>query len=236
MVRVDSPGGSAFASELIRQELELYQLSGRPVVTSMGNVAASGGYWIASTSDAIFAEPTTITGSIGIFGQLPTFENSLAMVGVHSDGVSVGPLEGGGGVTRGISPTLSAVIQQSVEQGYERFINLVARGRDMSLDAVKSVAEGRVWLGSQALELGLVDANGNLQDAIDNARELVGNDNLGVRYIEPELSPRQQLLRMLIDESGLQAAANGYRQNRPNTSGALFQYVGRGAAVAGPLR
>lgn len=207
VVRVDSPGGSAFASELIRQELELYQLSGRPVVTSMGNVAASGGYWIAATSDAIIAEPTTITGSIGIFGQIPTFEKTLAMAGVHSDGLSTGPLMGGGSPLHGISPTLATVIQRNVEQGYEQFLNLVARGRNLPVETVKTVAEGRVWLGSTALELGLVDATGGLAEAIVKAKELAQQnkefDELGVKHLRQTLDPKQQLLRMLLNGTGL---------------------------------
>ncbi len=220
VLRVDSPGGSAFASELIRQELELYQLSGRPVVTSMGNVAASGGYWIAATSDAIIAEPTTITGSIGIFGQIPTFEKTLAMAGVHSDGLSTGPLMGGGSPLHGISPTLAKVIQRNVEQGYEQFLNLVARGRDMPLETVKSVAEGRVWLGSKALELGLVDATGGLVEAIAKAKALAQEKSetrdLGVKHLKPALDPKQQLLRMLLGGSGIAQMLNEARQ--PNSA------------------
>lgn len=226
VVRVDSPGGSAFASELIRQELELYQLSGRPVVTSMGNVAASGGYWIAATSDAIVAQPTTITGSIGIFGQIPTFEKTLAMAGVHSDGLSTGPLQGGGSPLHGISPTLGKVIQRNVEQGYEQFLNLVARGRDMSLEQVAEVAEGRVWLGSTALELGLVDATGGLAEAIAEAKNLARPDGepteLGVMHMQRAVDPKQALLRMLLEDTGLAKAMLGNEATRSAYSSLLL--------------
>ncbi len=201
VLRVNSPGGSAFASELIRQELELTQLSGRPVVVSMGPVAASGGYWIASTADAIVAEPTTITGSIGVFGIVPTFDEGLAAIGVRSDGVRTSPLSN-------ISPLLpineptARILQASVEHTYERFINLVARGRDLSPEQVDNIAQGRVWIGSRALDLGLVDALGNRDLAVNKAVELAELDDFRIKIIEEPVTPRELLMRELMGAVG----------------------------------
>ncbi len=202
VVRVDSPGGSAFASELIRQELELTQLAGMPVVVSMGNVAASGGYWISATADAIYAEPTTITGSIGIFGIVPTLEKTLADVGVYSDGVGTTRLARGMDPLTGINDVAARILQANVEDGYARFLTLVARGRDMSVEAVEAVAQGRVWLGQHAHELGLVDELGDLQAAIEHAASLaqLGDDYM-VRHLERPLSPQQLLLKQLRERA-----------------------------------
>ncbi|MAT82969.1 MAG: signal peptide peptidase SppA [Gammaproteobacteria bacterium] len=196
VVRLDSPGGSAFASELIRQELELTQLAGKPVVVSMGPVAASGGYWISSTADEIFAEPSTITGSIGVFGILPTFEDSLAGIGVTSDGVETTPLSTMDPFT-GLNDSARQVFQTGTERTYERFTHLVARGRDLSLERVAEIAEGRVWIGSRAAEIGLVDTLGGRQAAIARAAELAGLEDYGVKPLAPPLSPRELLLRQL---------------------------------------
>ena len=194
VLRVNSPGGSAFASEIIRQELELLQLTGKPVVASMGDVAASGGYWISATADAIYARPTTITGSIGVFGIVPTFERALGEIGVHTDGIGTTPLSRAFDPFAGISEEMSRILQLNTEQNYEQFVNLVARGRDMSVDAVEEVAQGRVWTGTMAQGLGLVDELGDLQDAIGRAAELAGIDDYRIRRLRPELTPREMLL------------------------------------------
>lgn len=196
VVRLDTPGGSAFASELIRQELELVQLSGKPVVVSMGPVAASGGYWISATADAIVAEPTTLTGSIGVFGILPTFEKSLNRIGVHSDGVSTSDLARADLLT-GLSERAANVLQTGTDHTYQRFTNLVARGRGLTPEQVENIAQGRVWIGSRALDLGLVDSLGDLSAAIDTAAKLADLEDYGVERIEPPLSPRERLLRQL---------------------------------------
>jgi protease-4 len=167
VLRLDTPGGSAFASELIRQELELLQLSDKPVVISMGPVAASGGYWVASTADAIFAEPTTLTGSIGVFGIMPTFEESLAGIGVVSDGVTTSELTTADPL-RGLSERAASVLQTGTDHTYRRFTNLVARGRDLTPEQVEAIAQGRVWLGGRAKELGLVDTLGDLSAAANS--------------------------------------------------------------------
>ncbi|MBI1364989.1 MAG: signal peptide peptidase SppA [Alphaproteobacteria bacterium] len=181
VLRVDSPGGSAFASEIIRDGILSLKKAGKPVVVSMGSIAASGGYWISSAGDEIFAEPTTITGSIGIFGLITTYENTAAWAGVHVDGVgttALSPL-----LATGIGPLPEAgadVIQQSVEQGYRRFISVVSEGRHLQPDYVDSIAQGRVWIGKTALELKLVDKMGDLDDAIAAAAKLAKLDNYDV--------------------------------------------------------
>jgi protease-4 len=201
VLRVDSPGGSAFASELIRQELELTQLAGKPVVVSMGNVAASGGYWISATANRIFARSTTITGSIGIFALIPTFEDSLARIGISTDGVGSSPLSRTLDPLTGVNEPMARILQANIENGYERFINLVARGRDMTPEAVEKVAQGRVWIGDEAFNLGLVDQLGGLHDAIESAAELAELDDYDVEHIVAPLSTQELLLRQIIDSA-----------------------------------
>ncbi len=201
VLRVDSPGGSAFASELIREELELVQHAGKPVVASMGSVAASGGYWISATSDRIVAHPTTITGSIGIFAMLLTLEDALDSIGVHTDGVGSSPLSGAFDPSRPLTEPMQRVLQASIEHGYRRFINLVARGREMQPADVEQVAQGRVWLGERALELGLVDAVGGLPEAVGAAAELAGLTDYSVKRFSMPLSPQEVLLQQLMESA-----------------------------------
>ncbi|MEQ8783451.1 MAG: signal peptide peptidase SppA [Roseibium album] len=212
VLRVDSPGGSAFASELIRQELELTQLAGKPVVISMGPTAASGGYWISATADAIFAEPTTLTGSIGVVGIVPTFEKSLEAVGITSDGVRTTPLSSIDPLS-GLSDATASVLQTGTDHTYRQFINLVARGRDMTPERVDELARGRVWLGNRAVDLGLVDALGGREAAIARAAELAGLTDYEVRRLAQPLTPRELLLQQLTGNaiSGvLGGAASGW--------------------------
>jgi protease-4 len=200
VLQVNSPGGSAFASEMIRQELELLQLAGKPVVVSMSNVAASGGYWIAATADRILARPTTITGSIGVFGLIPTFEDSLAEIGVTSDGVGTTPLSRAFDPFSGLSSEMATILQLNVARTYEQFLNLVARGREMTPEGVEEVAQGRVWTGNRALNLGLVDEIGGLEDAIDLAAELADiGDEFGIERLRPSVSPRDLILSSLTE-------------------------------------
>lgn len=199
VVRVNSPGGSAFASEIIRQELELLQLTGKPVVASMGNVAASGGYWISATADQIYAGPTTITGSIGVFGIVPTFERALTAIGVYTDGVGTTPLSRAFDPFAGLSADMAQILQLNTDETYEQFVNLVARGRDMTPESVDVVAQGRVWTGSTAQSHGLVDELGDLEDAIARAAELAELDEYRVKRIRPDLSPREILMSSLGD-------------------------------------
>ncbi len=197
VLRIDSGGGSALAAELIRRELELTRKSGRPVVVSMGSMAASGAYWLAADADRIIASPLTLTGSIGIFGALPTFENSLARIGVHSDGTGTTRLADAGNPTRPLPDELGRAIQIGVEDGYRRFLAIVAKGRDMPLDRVEKIAEGRVWDGATARKLGLVDSLGTLDDAIAAARELAGAGDAAPIYLEPPGPSLGRLLRHL---------------------------------------
>jgi len=180
VLRVDSPGGSAFASEQIRRELVVAREQGLPVVVSMGDLAASGGYWISTASDEIWAAPTTITGSIGIFGMVPTFEGTLDWAGIHRDGVGTTPLSSGFDVRQEINPVIADLIQQGIEDGYEKFINRVMEARGMTFEQVDAIAQGRVWAGATALDLGLVDQLGNLEDAIASAAAMAELDTYQV--------------------------------------------------------
>lgn len=190
VLQVDSPGGSAFASEVIRNEIELIKQAGKPVVASMSTYAASGGYWISASSDYIIAEPSTITGSIGIFGMFVTFENSFNYLGIHSDGVATNELNGIA-IDRELSPGYKSLIQMGIENGYDRFISLVARERNMTKEATNEIAQGRVWIGTQALKLGLVDALGDLDMAVEKAAELAELERYDTQYVTQKLSPQQ---------------------------------------------
>jgi len=198
VVRIDSPGGSAFASELIRKELELVQLAEKPVVVSMAEVAASGGYWIAATADTVFAQPETITGSIGVFALLPSVEDALGHVGVRSDGVGTTPLSDLLNPFGALGDPYARIAQASVNRTYIDFVNLVARGRNLPVAKVGEIAEGRVWLGSRAKQLGLVDQLGDLDDAVAHAAELAGVEHAGVREFAPPVDPRYLLLHELL--------------------------------------
>ena len=174
VVRVDSPGGSALASEQIRLAVLEAKQRKLPVVVSMGGLAASGGYWIATAGDTIFAEPNTITGSIGIFGIIPTFEQSLAKIGVTSDGVKTTPLSGQPDVVGGTNPVLDAVLQSGIENGYRQFLTRVAASRKMTTERVDQIGQGRVWDGGTAHQLGLVDRFGGLSEAVAEAAKRAG--------------------------------------------------------------
>ncbi|UZK65674.1 signal peptide peptidase SppA [Sphingomonas sp. M1-B02] len=188
VVRIDSPGGSAMASEQIRQAVLQAKAQGLPVVVSMGSLAASGGYWVATAGDTIFAEPNTITGSIGIFGVLPSFENSLAKIGVTTDGVQTTPLSGQPDVLGGINPVTDRILQSAIESGYMRFVNLVATSRKLTPQRVDEIGQGRVWIGGVAHQLKLVDRFGGLQAAIDEAARRAKLDPAKVHplYLEKE--------------------------------------------------
>jgi len=202
VLRVDSPGGSAFASEQIRQEVLALKTAGKPVVVSMGSYAASGGYWISASADYIYATPTTLTGSIGIFGMVTTFEDSLSSIGIHTDGVATSDWAGIS-VTKGLTPEIKSVIQRHIERGYHDFISLVATERDMSLDDVDNIAQGRVWSGKKAVELGLVDELGDLDNAVAKAAKLASLEDFDSQIIEQELSPQE----LFIQEMFASAAA-----------------------------
>ncbi len=199
VLRVNSPGGSAFASELIRQALLDARAAGKPVVTSMGSVAASGGYWISSTSDEIWAEPTTITGSIGIFGLFFTFEDTAAKFGVHSDGVGTTPFADAFNPVRPFNPRLAPIIQKVIEKGYDDFLTRVAEGRKMTKEQVDRIGQGRVWAGATAKELGLVDNFGDLRAAAAAAARLAGlkEGQYRIRFFEEPISPLARLLMQI---------------------------------------
>ncbi|WP_087019174.1 signal peptide peptidase SppA [Thaumasiovibrio subtropicus] len=198
VLRVNSPGGSAFASEVIRNEVDALKAAGKPVVVSMSSTAASGGYWIASSADAIIAQPTTLTGSIGIFGLLTTFEDSLANWGIYTDGVGTTPLAGVG-VTRALSQEVAELFQLGIEHGYHRFISLVAEHRNMSLEEADNVAQGRVWTGQDALRLGLVDEVGDFDDALEKAASLAELDTYRINWIRRPLAPMEAFLQEIAN-------------------------------------
>ncbi|KXF80008.1 signal peptide peptidase SppA [Enterovibrio coralii] len=202
VLRVDSAGGSAFASEVIRNEVEALKEAGKPVVVSMSSVAASGGYWISTSANKIIAQPTTITGSIGIFGILTTFEDALAKYGVYSDGIGTTPFAGVG-VTRALPEEIGEMMQLGIENGYQRFISLVANQRNLSLEDVDLVAQGRVWTGYDAMKRGLVDQLGDFDDAINTAAELANIDSYSLNWMEEPLSPAQQFIVELMNQASV---------------------------------
>jgi protease-4 len=197
VIRIDSGGGSAVASEIIRREVELTRQAGKPVVVSMSTVAASGGYWIALAADEIWAYPTSLTGSIGIFAALPTFDQSLDAIGIHTDGVGTTPLTNAFDPTRPLNPLLADVLQQNIENGYRQFVEQVASGRQMDPERVEALAQGRVWAGQTAEELGLVDRIGGFKDAVAAAARLADLKAYETIYIELPLSPRERLFKLL---------------------------------------
>jgi protease IV len=202
VVRVDSPGGSVLASERIRQALLEAKAKKIPVVVSMGNVAASGGYWVATPADFIYAEPSTITGSIGVFGVLPSFQGTLQKLGIGADGVKTTPLSGEPDLFKGPSPEVNRLIQTGVNSIYGRFLNIVASARRKSPAEIDRIAQGRVWDGGTARQLGLVDGFGGMEEAIAKAAQLAKlGDERGVRYLEPPRSWSDELLESLAPET-----------------------------------
>lgn len=200
VLRIDSPGGSGFASEVIRQEVLELQAAGIPVIASMSSVAASGGYWIAASADEIWATPTTITGSIGVFGMFFTIEDALAHVGVYSDGYHTTemPLMD---ITRPLTDEGKLIVQTSIEKFYRDFVTMVAESRNMTYEQVHEVAQGRVWTGAKALELGLVDALGDFDEAVAAAAAAAKIENYDVRTVTPDMSARELFLQDLFGQA-----------------------------------
>ena len=194
VLRVDSGGGSAFASEVIRDAMAATRAEGVPIVVSMGSVAASGGYWIATEADRIMALPTTITGSIGVYGVIPTVEDSMAVLGIYSDGVSTADISGIMQLDRAMTPQAAMFFQAGVDNVYTQFLALVADARKSTPAEVHEIAQGRVWTGEQALDLGLVDQLGDLNDAIKVAAELANLADYMIDYRRKPLSLYEQLL------------------------------------------
>ncbi|HYM35597.1 MAG TPA: signal peptide peptidase SppA [Steroidobacteraceae bacterium] len=192
VLRIDSPGGSVFASEVIRREMELLKAAGKPVIASMSSTAASGGYYISMNADEIWASPNTLTGSIGVFAVLPTIERTLAKLGVHTDGIGTTPLAGGFNIERSLTADQRELLQLSVDHEYRQFIELVADARSKSPEQIDAIAQGRVWAGSDAQERGLVDKLGSFQDAVDAAatRAKLGKE-YRIEYVEAQETWRQ---------------------------------------------
>jgi protease-4 len=206
VLRVDSPGGDVYASEVIRREIEQIKDAGKPVVVSMGDVAASGGYWISMNADEIWAQPNTITGSIGIFGLFVTIPQTLEKIGVHTDGIATTPIAGAFDIRRPFNPQLETIITSVIQKGYRDFIGRVAKARGKTPEQIDAIARGRVWSGSQAKERGLVDKLGGLQEAIAAAaaRAEIG-DGYRVHYVERELNAWE---RFALNFSNTEAAAS----------------------------
>jgi protease-4 len=215
VLRVDSPGGSEFASEKILREVQALRKAGKPVVVSMSTYAASGGYYIAAAANQIFASPTTITGSIGVFSYLPTFQRTLEKLGVKVDGLGTTPLAGDMRIDRALGPVTKQLLQASVDHAYQQFLRRVADGRKRSVEDVDKIAQGRVWAGADAQRIGLVDHLGGLKDATDAAAKLaqLGSD-YGVDYIETELSLREQLLMQIRSQTVRAAELAGLMPQR----------------------
>lgn len=193
VLRVNSPGGSVTASDQIRAEVAALKQSGKSVVVSMGGLAASGGYWISTPANYIIASPSTITGSIGIFGVVTTFENTLSEIGVHTDGVSTSPLADTS-VTKALTPEFSELMQLYIENGYSNFINLVAKSRHKTPEEVDKIAQGRVWVGTDAKANGLVDKLGDFDDAVAKAAELASVEKPVLNWMQPEMTFIDKLL------------------------------------------
>lgn len=207
VLRIDSPGGSAYASEIIGQEIRLLREAGKPVIASMGSVAASGGYWIAAPANEIWAAPTTITGSIGIFGLLHTAEDALPALGLNVDGVGTTELAGlsaGLPLFKGLDPKAKDLFQLLIERGYTEFLTMVGENRNMTNTEVDAVAQGRVWTGTKALELGLVDKLGNINDAIKAAADKAGLSQYDVKVVKQQLTPSEQMIKDLLGEAKAQ--------------------------------
>lgn len=209
VLRVNSPGGSVFASDLIRRKLAEARASKIPIVVSMGTVAASGGYWIAAEADQIWALKTTLTGSIGAFSAFPTIEGIVDYIGVTVDGVGTTSLAGEASLNRGLSPEMATIVQSISNGIYSDFIELVAAGRGMEIEDVKLIAEGMVWTGEEALERGLVDSLGGLDQAIVAAADLAGLEQWRVDRTRPPVTFESVLLKELSRSLGVTSALRG---------------------------
>lgn len=200
VLRIDSPGGSAFASEVILDEIEELKAAGKPIVVSMGSVAASAGYWVSMAADKIYASPYTITGSIGIFGMFPTFQRTLDTLGITTDGLGTTRWAGQLRPDREMSDDMKALFQITINNGYDDFISQVALHRGLLKEDVDAIAQGRPWTANDALERGLIDAIGNIDEAIAEAASLANlpADEFGRKYIEQELDPAEKLMLDLM--------------------------------------
>jgi protease-4 len=233
VLRVDSPGGSMFASEQILREVQTLRKAGKPVVVSMSTYAASGGYYISAAANQIFASPTTLTGSIGVFSVIPTFQRTLEKFGVKIDGIGTTPLAGDMRLDRTLTPARRRILQTSVDHAYAEFLRRVGDGRKKSVEDVDKIAQGRVWAGVDAQRIGLVDHLGGLRDATDAAAKLaeLGSD-YSVDYIEPELSLREALLMQLRSETLLIGRMAGIIPPRSDVERVLDPMLEQARAIA----
>lgn len=236
VVRIDSPGGSVMASEVIRAAILNAKAKGLPVVASMGNVAASGGYWVATPADAIFAEPSTVTGSIGVFGILPSFQGSMAKLGLAADGIKTTPLSGEPDLLNGPSPAAGALIQAGVDSIYQRFLAIVAASRHKSVTDVDRLAQGRVWDGGTARQLGLVDQFGGLDEAIAKAAALAKIDDTDVTYLDQRPSLEDRLVDLVAGEDAADGSpTDAFAALSPAPTDLLARVVDEVSAIlAGP--
>ncbi|HTB28611.1 MAG TPA: signal peptide peptidase SppA [Steroidobacteraceae bacterium] len=233
VLRVDSPGGSMFASELILREVQALRKAGKPVVVSMSTYAASGGYYISAAANQIFASPTTLTGSIGVFSVIPTFQRTLEKIGVKVDGLGTTPLAGAMRLDRPLDDASRRILQSSVDHAYDEFLHRVGEGRKKSVEDVDKIAQGRVWAGVDAKRIGLVDYLGGLKDATDAAAKLAElGSNYDVDYIEPELSLREELLMQLRSETVRVGRMAGLFAPEDNIERALDPIVERAREIA----
>ncbi|RZV34656.1 MAG: signal peptide peptidase SppA [Sphingomonadaceae bacterium] len=223
VVRVDSPGGSVLASEAIRDAVLRHKASGIPVAVSMANVAASGGYWVSTPADRIFAEPETITGSIGIFAVIPTFENLAAKYGVNSDGVRTTPLSGQPDLIAGFPPEVDAILQASIEDGYRDFLTLVSASRKLPVERVDAISQGRVWDGGTARQIGLVDQYGGLDEALAwvAAKAKLEDGDWHARFLGGDEPVYDNLLRNILFSD------DGEAGRQPNSNGDFFALVAK---------
>jgi protease IV len=233
VLRVDSPGGSMFASELILREVQALRKAGKPVVVSMSTYAASGGYYISAAANQIFASPTTLTGSIGVFSVVPTFEHTLEKIGVKVDGLGTTPLAGSLRLDRALDAGSRQILQTSVDHAYDEFLHRVAEGRKKTPEEIDKIAQGRVWAGVDAQRIGLVDHLGGLKDATDAAAKLaeLGSD-YDVDYIEPELSLREQLFMQLRSQGIALAGAVGLAPRETPVERVLDPLLEQARAIA----
>ena len=233
VLRVDSPGGSMFASELILREVQALRKAGKPVVVSMSTYAASGGYYISAGANQIFASPTTLTGSIGVFSVVPTFQRTLEKIGVKVDGLGTTPLAGALRLDRPLDDASRRILQSSVDHAYDEFLHRVGEGRKKSVEDVDKIAQGRVWAGVDAKRIGLVDNLGGLKDATDAAAKLAElGSNYDVDYIESELSLREELLMQLRSEMARAGRMAGLFAPEDSIERALDPIVERAREIA----
>jgi protease-4 len=233
VLRVDSPGGSMLASEQILREVQALRKAGKPVVASMSTYAASGGYYISAAANQIFASPTTLTGSIGVFAVVPTFERTLEKLGVNVDGIGTNPLAGGMRLDRSLSADTKQLLQSSVDHAYAEFLQRVSEGRKKTPEDIDKIAQGRVWAGADAERIGLVDHLGGLADAVSAAAKLADlNGDYGVDYVQTELSLREQLLLQLRSQGLSLARAAGLAPMPSEVERVLDPVLAQARAIA----